>query len=97
SGAAPLSLLDLRALNSPTQTITLTDTSTVTAQALTLQMPAAQPLGGGVNSSLAAGVITTTAPLANGASVTVEFNFGVNTEDSLPYRIAIVAEGLPGS
>lgn len=96
-GAAPAGQLDLRALNSPTQTITLTDTTTVTAQALTLQTPAAQPLGGGLNSSLAEGVITTTAPLANGASTVVEFNFGVNTAGSLPYAITIIAEGLPQS
>ncbi|WP_190278917.1 beta strand repeat-containing protein [Dokdonella koreensis] len=91
----PAGVLDLRALNSPTQTITLTDTTTVTAQALTLQTPAAQALGGGVNSSLAMGVITTTAPWPNGASRSVEFNFGVNTAGDLPYAITIIAEGLP--
>ncbi|WP_440223631.1 beta strand repeat-containing protein [Dokdonella sp. MW10] len=96
-GAAPAGQLDLRLLNSPTQTITLTDTTTVTAQALTLQTPAAQALGGGVNSSVAMGVITTTAPWANNSSQTVEFNFGVNTPGSLPYEITIIAEGLSGT
>ncbi|UXI66252.1 hypothetical protein [Tahibacter amnicola] len=91
-GTVPAGQADLRVLNSPTQTITLTDTTTVTAQALTLQTPAAQALGGGLNSSLAEGVITTTAPLANGASTYVEFNLGVETDGA--YRFHVVAEGL---
>jgi len=87
---------DLRALTSASSTITLADTTTRTAQALTLQTPATQTDGGGVNSSLAEAVITTTAPLANGATTYVEFNFGVNVNDAspLPYTIVVVAEGL---
>ena len=81
---APPGQADLRVLNSPTQTITLTDTTTVTSQALTVQTPAAQALGRRAELSLADGVITTTAPLANGASMVVEFNLGVETEG--PYR-----------
>lgn len=91
-GAVPVGSADLRVLNSPTQTITLTDSSTITSQALTLQTPAAQALGGGLNSSLGEGVITTTAPLANGASTYVEFNFGVETDGD--YLVTVLAEGL---
>ncbi|WP_169457944.1 IPTL-CTERM sorting domain-containing protein [Ottowia thiooxydans] len=95
-GAPPLGGLDLRVLGSPVQTVTLTDSSTRSLAALALQTPAAQTLGGGLNSSLTAGVITTTAPLASGASVAVEFNLGVNTADTaLPYRFVVIAEGLP--
>lgn len=83
---------DLRLLNSPAQTITLTDLSMVNAQALTLQTPAAQASGGGLNSSMAEGVITTTAPLANGASTVVEFNLGV--EQYGDYTVGIIVEGL---
>ncbi len=86
---------DLRVLNSPTQTITLTDTTTVTGQALTLQTPAAQASGGGLNSSLAEGVITTTAPLANGASTVVEFNLGVQTSGQFRFFITIEALTVP--
>jgi hypothetical protein len=86
---------DLRVLNSPTQTITLTDTTTVTAQALTLQTPAAQASGGGLNSSLAEGVITTTAPLANGASTVVEFNLGVQTAGQFRFFINVEALTVP--
>lgn len=83
---------DLRLLASPAQTITLTDTTTVTAQALAVQTPAAQALGGGLNSSANAGVVTTTAPLANGASVVVEFNLGVQVDGA--YRFHVVPEAL---
>lgn len=86
---------DLRVLNSPTQTITLTDTSSVTGQALTLQTPAAQASGGGLNSSLAEGVITTTAPLANGASTVVEFNLGVQTPGSFRFFVNVEALTVP--
>lgn len=86
---------DLRVLNSPTQTITLTDTTTVTAQALTLQTPAAQASGGGLNSSLAEGIITTTAPLANGASTVVEFNLGVQTPGTFRFYVNVEALTVP--
>ena len=86
---------DLRVLNSPTQTITLTDTSTVTGQALTLQTPAAQASGGGLNSSLGEGVITTTNPLANGSSTVVEFNLGVQTPGQLRFFINVEALTVP--
>ncbi|MFT3742800.1 MAG: MBG domain-containing protein [Pyrinomonadaceae bacterium] len=91
-GSVPVGQADLRLLNSPTQSITLTDTTSVTSQALTLQTPAAQSSGGGVNSSLAEGVITTTAPLANGASTVVEFNLGVEALGA--YRLRVIVEGL---
>ena len=44
-GSVPAGQADLRMLNSPAQTITLTDTTTATAQALTLQAPPAQTAG----------------------------------------------------
>lgn len=86
---------DLRVLNSPTQTITLTDTSTVTAQALTLQTPPGQSNGGGLNSSLGEGVITPTAPLANGASTVVEFNLGVQTPGQFRFFVNVEALTVP--
>lgn len=86
---------DYRLLNSPTQTITLTDTTTVTGQALTVQTPAAQAAGGGLNTTVAEGVITTTAPLANGASTVVEFNLGVQVEGSARFHIVPEALTVP--
>lgn len=94
-GTVPAGQADIRVLNSPTQTITLTDTTTVTAQALTLQTPPAQADGGGLNSTLAEGVITTTAPLANGASTVVEFNLGVQVNGSFRFYINVEALTVP--
>ena len=91
----PPGVADLRVLNSPTQTIDLTDLSSVTGQALTLQTPAAQANGGGLNSSLAEGVITTTAPLANGASTVVEFNLGVQTTGLFRFYVVVEALTVP--
>jgi subtilisin-like proprotein convertase family protein len=95
-GAIPFAgQADVRALNSPTQNITLTDTTSVTSQALTLQTPPAQANGGGLNSSLAEGIITTTAPLANGASTFVEFNLGVQTTGNFRFFVTIEALTVP--
>jgi hypothetical protein len=95
SAALPPGQADVRILNSPTQTVTLTDTTNVTAQALTLQTPAAQASGGGLNSTLAEGVITTNAPLANGASTIVEFNLGVQTTGVFRFLVNIEALTVP--
>ena len=84
---------DLRLLNSALQTITLTDTSNVTLQATTVQTPPTQPNGGGLNSSLAEGVITTTAPLANGATTCTQFLLGVQQTGT--FRFYVVVEALP--
>lgn len=94
-GPPPAGQADLRVLNSPTQTITLTDTTSVTAQALTLQTPPAQANGGGLNSSLAEGVITVTAPLANGASTVVEFNIGIQQTGNFRFYVNVEALTVP--
>lgn len=92
-GSLPTGAADVRMLSNVAQVITLTDTSNVTLQALTLQQsPPTQPNGGGLNSSLGQGNITTTAPLANGATTNVEFTLGVNTFGT--YEVAIIVEGL---
>ena len=52
-----------------------------------------QPLGGGLNSSLAVGVITVAQPLAPGANVNVEFRLGVQTNGS--FRFFVNIEALP--
>ena len=94
-GFVPPGTADVRVLNSPTQTITLTDTTMVTSQALTVQTPAAQTNGGGLNSTLAEGIVTTTAPLANGASTIVEFNLGVQLTGAYRFYVNIEALTVP--
>jgi subtilisin-like proprotein convertase family protein len=93
--SVPAGQADMRALNSSAQTITITDTSTVNSRALTLQTPAAQPNGGGLNSTLGEGFITTTAPLADGAGTVVEFNLGVQTPGNYVFRVDIEALTVP--
>lgn len=90
-GDIPLGYGDLRVLNSPQQTVA-TAGGNVTVQALTVQTPPAQASGGGLNTSLAEGIITTTAPLTNGGSTVVEFNFGIQTEGL--FRVGLIVEAL---
>jgi uncharacterized repeat protein (TIGR01451 family) len=66
---------------------------TVTVQGTTLEQPPSQPNGGGYNSTLAAGTITTTTTLAPGASVNVQFLLGVQTSGT--FRFLVITEALP--
>jgi hypothetical protein len=79
---------DLRVLNSTADTLTKVDTTTVTLQALTIDGVPAQPLGGGLNSTL-----NLANPLTPGASVNVEFKLGVMTSGA--YRFFVNVEALP--
>ena len=66
---------------------------TVTVQGTTLEQPPSQPNGGGFNSSMSAGTVTLGTPLANGASVTVQFLLGIQQTGN--YKVGMIAEGLP--
>lgn len=71
---------------------------TVTVQGTTLEGGAGgtvpnQPNGGGFNSSLSVGTITLGTPLANGASINVQFLLGVGQTGS--FRIYVNIEALP--
>jgi hypothetical protein len=67
--------------------------STVTIRGTTLEQPPNQSNGGGLNSSLAAGTITLNQPLANGATINVQFLLGVVKGG--PFRIFVNVEALP--
>lgn len=84
---------DLRLLNSPVITVTRTDNTPVTVQGLTIEEPPTQASGGGLNSTVAAGIITTGTPLAPGASINVHFLLGVQQAGA--YRIFVNIEALP--
>jgi hypothetical protein len=66
---------------------------TVTVNGTTLEQPPTQPNGGGLNSTVAAGIITTGTPLAAGASVNVQFLLGVQTTGN--FAFFVIVEGLP--
>jgi hypothetical protein len=85
---------DLRPMTGPViPAATLSGGGTTTIQGLTLEEPPTQSNGGGYNSSLAAGTITLSAPLANGASINIEFRMGV--QQAGHYRYFINVEALP--
>ncbi len=98
---------DLRAITSSSVVVSgITDAATcaatgtpttapcsVTVQGTTLETPPSQPNGGGFNSSMSAGTITTGTPLANGASINVQFLLGVQTTGT--FRFLIIVEALP--
>jgi hypothetical protein len=65
----------------------------VTVQGTTLEQVPSQPNGGGFNSTLSAGTITLGSPLANGASVMVQFLLGIQQTGN--FRIYVNIEALP--
>src|SRR5438067_1685803 len=64
---APSAPADLRLLSNVDAAVTRTDGSPVTLQALTLEQPPNQQLGGGLNATVRVVSITTDTPLASGA------------------------------
>lgn len=66
---------------------------TVTVRGTTLETPPAQTGGGGLNSTLSAGTISLAAPLADGASVNVQFLLGI--EQNGYFQFYIFIEALP--
>ncbi len=85
---------DLRALDSLNGVVTVTGGETVQVRGLTVEQAGIpQPSGGGMNSSLAVGVITVSQPLAPGASVNVEFKLGVQIGGN--FRFFVNVEALP--
>ena len=66
---------------------------TVNVQGTTLEEPPSQPNGGGMNSTLAAGTISTGTPLAPGASINVNFLLGIQQTGT--FRFYIIVEALP--
>jgi len=66
---------------------------TVTVNATTLEQPPTQPSGGGYNSTLSSGTISTGTPLPNGQSILINFKLGV--EKTGLFRFYIIVEALP--
>ena len=65
----------------------------VTVQGTTLEQPPAQQFGGAFNSSMGAGTITLATPLANGASINLQFLLGIQQTGN--FKIYINIEALP--
>ncbi|HEX8475552.1 MAG TPA: lamin tail domain-containing protein [Pyrinomonadaceae bacterium] len=85
---------DLRALNATGNFLVTTTGGNVTVESLTLEAPSdAVTNGGGLNSTLGAGTITVGTPLANGASINVNFLLGVQLGGG--FRFFVTVEALP--
>lgn len=61
----------------------------------TLDQPPAQPLGGGLNSTLSVTSVSTTTPLAAGATITVEFR--VQVAKAGAFRFTVTPLAIPGA
>ncbi|HKV33494.1 MAG TPA: Calx-beta domain-containing protein [Pyrinomonadaceae bacterium] len=104
---APGGIADLRARSSGSVVVTnINDAATclastgsaatpctVTVQGTTLEMPPAQPNGGGNNSTLNVGTITLDTPLAPGASINFQLLTGVQATGS--FKAFFYVEALP--
>ena len=66
---------------------------TVTVQGTTLEQPPSQVNGGAFNSSLSAGTITLGTPLANGASINLQFLLGIQQTGTFKFYVNV--EALP--
>lgn len=66
---------------------------TINVQGTTLEQPPSQLNGGGFNSTLSAGTVTLGTPLANGASINVQFLLGVQQAGT--FRFFVNVEVLP--
>ena len=96
---SPATYADLRPRTSGPAVAVITGTNaacpggTCAVQGTTLEQPPAQPNGGGFNSTLAAGAVTLAQPLANGASVNVQFLLGIQQTGAFKFFINV--EVLP--
>ncbi|MCA1613221.1 MAG: hypothetical protein LC800_03485 [Acidobacteria bacterium] len=88
----PFGVADLRVLSSGDATVAITG-GTALVRGTTLEQPPAQSLGGGLNSTLAAGIVSLATPLAAGNSVNVEFLLGVAQPGN--FRFLVNVEALP--
>lgn len=65
----------------------------VSVQGTTVEAPPSQPNGGAFNSSWSAGTITLATPLANGASINLQFLLGIQQTGS--FKVYVNIEALP--
>jgi hypothetical protein len=71
----------------------LTGGGTANVEGTTLETPPTQLNGGGTNSTMAAGTVTSGAPIAPGASINLRFLLGVQQGGT--FRFFITVEALP--
>lgn len=92
---APSGTADLRMRTCSDVTVPLTAGGNATVRGTTLEQPPSQPNGGAFNSTVSVGVVTNASPLLNGASIDVQFLFGIQQTGAI--KLAIIPETLPAS
>jgi hypothetical protein len=66
---------------------------TVTVEGTTLEQPPSSPNGNAFNSSMSAGTVTLGTPLASGASLDLQFLFGLQQTGT--FKVGLLVEALP--
>jgi hypothetical protein len=93
AGAEPATgTADVRVRTSSSSSVPISGGGTASISGLTLETPPAQGLGGGLNSTLAAGAITLNTPLAPTNSINVEFLLGLQQTGS--FRFFVIVEAV---
>jgi hypothetical protein len=87
----PALTADLRAISSTSVVVINPCGANVTVQGTKLETPPAQGIGGGLNSTLAAGTVTLSAPLAPAATIDLQFLLGVNVGGNFRFYIIVEA------
>jgi endonuclease G len=88
---SPAGYADMRAITSGPVTVTVTGGASKNVLGTTLETPPTQPKGGGNNSTLAAGTITLNSPLADGASMDLQFVLGVQNGGVFRFYVNVEA------
>ncbi len=92
----PITSLDITLISNDPLTCTaagLSKPCSVTVRGTTLEQPPTQTIGGGFNSTLSAGTVTLSSPLAAGESIDVQFLLGVQQTGN--FRFFVNVEALP--
>jgi hypothetical protein len=82
---------DMRVLSSNDVTVSLSSGQNVLVRGTTLETPPSQSSGGGLNTTVNAGVITLSQPLTPGQSINVQFVLGVQQSGSFRFFFNVEA------
>jgi len=86
-------IADLRGITSADTSVPVSGGGSVNVSGTTVETPPAQANGGGINATFAVPDVTIASPLAVGASINVQFVFGVQATGA--FNVCVFAEGDP--
>ena len=91
TGPTGNNIADVRAVTSPDVTISTTTEPSVLVRGTALETPPNQPSGGGLNSTVSAGTITTSTPLAPNGFIRVQFLLGIKQGGNFRFFVNVEA------